>query len=412
MSLTVASRSDLNRRRVIFVDDEPFALEVLQRVFEPMRNEWHMEFVTSGEDALMRLDQDRFDAIVSDLKMPNMNGAELLEKVADQHPTVSRIILSAQADEELVFQSVAVAHQFISKTADPRALIKKVRKLVLLRQSNLSLEMVETICAIDRLPSLPEVYTELVEAVGNPATNLRDLAKIVERDAAIAAKLMQLANSAFFGLRGEVSSISDAISFLGLETLRYLVLMVGVCEQFNSSMFPRGFVEGIWNHSIQTASIARMIAESEHTSLAMAEQSFVAGLLHDIGKLILAENFSKSYAEVLEFANALQQPVWQAEKRILKATHADVGAYLLDLWGLPDAVTRAVAMHHEPVANPNEHITPLTIVHAANRFAHELAGTAASGGELNTTFLARTELTDRVHAWREVIDQTAAATMA
>jgi putative nucleotidyltransferase with HDIG domain len=188
--------------------------------------------------------------------------------------------------------------------------------------------------------------------------------------------------------------------------------MVGVCEQFNASMFPRGFVEGIWNHSIQTASIARMIAESEHTSLAMAEQSFVAGLLHDIGKLILAENFSKSYAEVLEFANALQQPVWQAEKRILKATHADVGAYLLDLWGLPEAVTRAVAMHHEPVAGSNEHITPLTIVHAANKFAHELAGTSVAATELNTSFLEKTELTERVHTWREVIDQTAAAAMA
>src|SRR6185436_690427 len=111
MSMLATRRSDLNRRRVIFVDDEPFALEVLQRVFETMRNEWHMEFVTSAADALVRLEQLHFDAIVSDLKMPEMTGAELLERVAEQHPTVSRVILSAQADEDLVFQSVSVVHQ-------------------------------------------------------------------------------------------------------------------------------------------------------------------------------------------------------------------------------------------------------------------------------------------------------------
>jgi putative nucleotidyltransferase with HDIG domain len=411
MSTFAVRNSDLNRKRLIFVDDEPFALEVLQRVFEPMRNEWHMEFVTTGADALVRLEDLRFDAIVSDLEMPEMNGAELLEKVAREHPTVSRIILTAQADEELVFQSVNVAHQFISKTSDPRALIKKVRKLVLLRQNNLSPQLIETICAIDRLPSMPEVYAELVEAVADPATNLRDLAKVVERDAAMSAKLLQLANSAFFGLRGEVSSIADAISFLGIETLRYLVLMVGVCEQFNASLFPSGFVEAIWNHSMQTASIARMIAESEHTSLALAEQSFVAGLLHDLGKLILAENFSKSYSDVLDFAKALDRPLWEAERQILKATHSDVGAYLLDLWGLPEVVTRAVALHHEPVAKEGEHLTPLAIVHVANLFAHEFNG-SATPGQLNMAFLETCCLAERVPAWRDAIQQTASAAMA
>jgi putative nucleotidyltransferase with HDIG domain len=397
----------------MFVDDESFALEVLQRVFEPMRNEWHMEFVSSGADALVRLEQMPFDAVVSDLNMPNMNGVELLEKVSEQHPTVSRIILSSQADEELIFQSVSVAHQFISKTADPKALMKKIRKLVLMRQSKLNLELVETICAIEKLPSVPEVYCQLVDAIADPNTNLRDLAKIVERDGAISAKLLQLANSAFFGMRREVSGVADAITFLGMDTVRYLVLMVGVCEQFSATTFPRGFVEGIWNHSVQTANLARIIAEAEHTSLAMAEQSFVAGLLHDVGKLILAENFAKSYAEVLEFARTLQQPVWESERQILKATHGDVGAYLLDLWGLPDPVTRAVAQHHEPVAVEGEHISPLAIIHVANHLAHQMDGSAsAEDSELNATFLQKAGLSDRIAGWRDAVEQTAATSMA
>jgi HD-like signal output (HDOD) protein len=154
-----------------------------------------------------------------------------------------------------------------------------------------------------------------------------------------------------------------------------------------------------------------MIAEAEHTSLALAEQSFVAGLLHDLGKLILAENFSKSYADVLDFAKALGRPLWEAERQILKATHTDVGAYLLELWGLPEAVTRAVGMHHEPVALTGEHLTPLAIVHVANVFAHEFDGTTTPG-ELNMAFLENVGLADRVSAWRKAVEHTASAAMA
>lgn len=408
MSTFAISKSDLNRRKVIFVDDEPFALEVLQRVFEPMRTEWHMEFVTSGADALTRLEEMDFDAMITDLKMPNMNGAELLEEVARRHPTVARIILSAQADEDLVFDSVNTAHQFISKTSDPKLLMKKIRKVVLMRQTGMSSELVETICAIDRLPSVPEVYCELVEAVADPNTSLNDLAAIVERDGAISAKVLQLANSAFFGLRGEVSSVSHAVSYLGIETLRYLVLMVGVCDQFRSQHFSKAFMEGVWSHSVQTASLARMIAEAEHTSRAMSEQAFVAALLHDVGKLILAENLSKSYREVMEFSRVNDIPVWRAERQILRATHGEVGAYLLELWGLPETVTKAVALHHEPVAAEGEPISPLAILHTANYLAHELENSGGTGnGKLNLEYVEKVGLGERVRVWRDLVDQTA-----
>jgi putative nucleotidyltransferase with HDIG domain len=162
-------------------------------------------------------------------------------------------------------------------------------------------------------------------------------------------------------------------------------------------------------HSVQTATLARMIAEAEHTSRALAEQAFVAGLLHDVGKLIFAENLSKSYREVLEFSKVNDRPVWEAERQILRATHGDVGAYLLDLWGLPESVTKAVAMHHEPVAVHGEPITALAILHAANYLAHELQGTAASG-RLNTAFIEETGLGERLRVWRDMIEQTTLAT--
>lgn len=411
MSTFAVSKSPLNRRRVLFVDDEPFALEVLQRVFEPMRNEWHMEFVTSGPDALERCNELHFDAVVTDLNMPGMNGAELLEQVARRHPTASRVILSAQADEDLVFKSVNTAHQFISKTADPKNLLKKLRKLILLRQSRLNLELVEMICALERLPTVPQVYCELVEALANPNSDLSDMAQIISRDAAMSAKVLQLANSAFFGLRGEVASIHEAVTFLGIETVRYLVLMVGVCEQFRSTQFGAGFVERIWNHSTQTANFCRIIAQTEQIGMGPTEQAFVAGLLHDVGKLVFAENLSKSYREVLDYAKANNVPAWTVERQILKATHGEVGAYLLDLWGLPEPVTRAVAQHHEPMVEDEEPVNPLAIVHVANHFAHELstAKDPHSGGDLNLEYLEAMGLTDRLAIWREAIDQAQSA---
>ncbi len=406
MSTFSISKATLNRRRVLFVDDEPFALEVLQRVFEPMQNEWHMEFMTTPQSALERLGQLHFDAVVSDLKMPGMSGAEFLAQVQRQHPGVSRIILSDQADEDLIYQSVNTAHQFISKKSDPKALVKKLRKLILLRGAKFTPEIVEMICALERLPSVPQVYCELVEALASRDSDLRDTSDIVAKDAAMAAKVLQLANSAFFGLRGEVGSIYDACSFLGVETVRYLVLMVGVCEQFKTTRFLPGFVDSIWNHCVLTANIARIIAETEHTSLAMAEQAYVAGLLHDIGKLVFAENLSKSYREVIDFSKLHDQPGWQVERQILKATHADVGAYLLELWGLPESVTEAVRLHHQPSAL-NEALTPLGIVHVANNLAHEIGDAQQTRpSDLNFEYLQTTGLADRLPIWREVIEQT------
>jgi putative nucleotidyltransferase with HDIG domain len=403
MSTFAISRSTLNRRRVIFVDDEPFALEALQRVFEPMRNEWHMEFVTSGPAALERLDQLHFDAVVTDLKMPGMNGAELLEQVMRRHPAACRVILSAQADEDLVFQSVHTAHQFISKTAEPKALLRKVRKLVLLRQSKLPLDIVELICGLERLPTVPAVYAELVESLSDPETDLVTMSEIISRDAATGAKVLQLANSAFFGLRGEVSSILEAVTFLGVETVRYLVLMVGVCEQFRSVRFQPGFIENVWSHSVETAKICRILAETENASLTMSEEAFVAGLLHDLGKLVLAENRTAEYLRIVEQAHEERRPLWQVEREVLKATHGQIGAYLLDLWGLPENVTRAVELHDDPSAEKTPALGALAIVHVANYLEHDISvGAEAAGCDLNLEFLEAANLTDRLPIWHEV----------
>lgn len=405
MSTFSISRATLNRRRVLFVDDEPFALEALQRVFEPMQNEWHMEFVTSGPAALARMDELRFDAVVTDLKMPGMNGAELLEQVARNHSTACRVILSAQADEELVFHSVKTAHQFISKTADPKVLVRKIRKLILLRQSRLPIEIVELLCSIERLPTVPTVYAELVESLSDPQTDLMTMAEIIGRDAAIGAKVLQLANSAFFGLRGEVSSILEAVTFLGVDTVRYLVLMVGVCDQFKGIDFQHGFVENVWTHSTQTARICRVVTETELAPMALREQSFVAGLLHDLGKLVLAENRPEEYRAVLEKAHEDHRPLWQVERELLGATHGEVGAYLLELWGLPETVTRAVRYHDEP-ADQDAGLNALAVVHVANYLEHEIsAGAAACGCELDFAFLEEANLSDRLPVWQEAVDR-------
>lgn len=403
MSTSVSRNPASSRRRVLFVDDQPFALEALERIFEPMRNEWHMEFVTGGPEALARLEKHAFDAVVSDLKMPGMTGSQLFEEMMFKHPAVCRIILSDEAEEELVFTTINTAHQFISKRGDPKQLIKRLRKLLLLRQAGLRDELVEVICAIEHLPTIPQIYCELVDALARRETSLADMADIIGRDAAMTAKVLQLANSAFFGLRGEVTSILEAITFVGVETVRYLVLMVGICQQFELKQFPPGFAENIWSHSVQTANFSRMIAQAEGASLVVTEQAFVAGLLHDIGKLVFAENLARNYREVLDFAKLHGQPSWEIERQILKATHAEVGAYLLDLWGLPEAVTKAIGGHHQPIAD-GEHITPLAIVHVANHFAHALDSQNESAAALDDEFLEKANLTDRVAHWQQAVE--------
>lgn len=281
----------MSKQQILFVDDEPMVLQGLQRTLRPQRGEWNMVFVESGAQALEHMAIQPVDVIVSDMLMPMMNGAELLKEVVRRHPATVRMVLSGHADKELVSQCVGVAHQFISKPCDPEYLKALVKNACQLAGGLMDVEVKQVIGTIDRLPSAPEVYLDLREALARPEVDARLLGAIIQRDPGMTAKTLKLVNSPFFGMRKVVADPQEAVAYLGVEIVRTLVLSKGIFEA--SSPIPTRIfkVAEVWRHSLAVARVARTIAQLEGLSPAHQREAYAGGLLHDVGVLILASSF-------------------------------------------------------------------------------------------------------------------------
>jgi putative nucleotidyltransferase with HDIG domain len=386
------------RKRLLFVDDEAMVLDGLRRALHGMREGWEMHFVESGAAALEALEKEPYDAVVSDMRMPMMDGAQLLEEVKQRYPDMVRMILSGQSSKEAVYRSISPAHQFLSKPCDPQELAARLSQAFAMRDllSNQALKTI--ISRLRSIPSLPTLYEELTGALRSENPSLAQIAKIISRDVGMAAKILQLANSAFVGASGRVSSLVQALSLIGTETVRTLVLSVHVFSQFDGNSRVAASLPALWDHSVEVSSLAQRIATAEGCTKAMGEESFTGGLLHDIGKVVLLAEMPEEYQQIFE-----SQP--DASKNLelerLGCTHAEVGAYLMSIWGLPLSLVHAVAFHHHPSETAETTFSSLTAVHAADAIASATDANPVNRDiELDLIYLDRLGLRERESVWR------------
>ncbi len=384
--------------RIMFVDDEARVLQGLQRMLRPLRNEWSMQFCESGALALAEMAKTPVDVVVSDMRMPDMNGAELLTRVMQEYPSTVRIILSGQADKNLVNKTIGPTHQYLSKPCDTETLKNAIDRTAKLRRilNNDRLRLLTG--RLDRLPSLPSLYLKLVEMVQRPNSNLLAVGEVVSQDLGMTTKLLQLVNSAFFGLRRSVSSASDAVGLLGVETIQSLVLSVHAFNELSALQLSDFALETIWQHSLAVSVLAKRIAIAEGLEKNNVEEALMAGMLHDVGRVILATNLPREYAQVVALSKKENRPLQTCEKEVLGATHAEVGAYLLGLWGISDPIVEAVAFHHYPLECQNRTLNALSIVHIADALHHSV-GHAPSCGSLDATYINELGLANHLPQW-------------
>ena len=387
---------------LLFVDDEARVLQGLQRQLRNMRDEWDMNFLDGARKALEFMATHRVDVLISDMMMPEMDGAELLTEVSKRHPHTVRIVLSGHAEREAVLRLVGPAHQYLSKPCDAEELRASIARAFALRDllSNERLKQLAT--RIKSLPTLPALYQRLTDELRKEDASMEQIGEIISHDIGMTSKILQLVNSAFFGLPQPISSPGDAVMYLGLSTVRALVLSLQVFSQFKNPQLAGFSLEALANHCWTTAVLARRIARAESGDTKMMDQCFLAGLLHDIGRIILADGLPEQYARVWHEALEKHLPVWQAEQSEFGATHADVGAYLLGLWGLPNPVVEAVALQHSPALCVTTGFSPLAAVHVASAFAHEKEGSPTELIHIEMDYLTKLGLADRIADWREV----------
>ncbi len=391
--------------RVMIIDDDADALYRTQQMLRGYSRDWQMRFCFGPEPALDALAAEPFDVVIADLKMPGADGAELLACVRDLYPDAVRLLVCNPAEQAEMLRSVGPAHQYLAKPVDPNVFFESVSRAGLLNKRLGKPGLKTLVSQINTLPSLPGVYLDLMTELRKDEPSVPRIATLVSRDVSMTAKVMQLVNSSFFGLAVHVHDVKHAATLLGLNALKPLVLSAGVFRQLEESRVPAALAESVLDHSLAVGCLARQLADMERLTRDQADDALLAGILHDIGKLVLADHFGRDYALVCLAADKTSLPLLSAELDQFDASHADVGGYLLGLWGLPQDLIEAVAFHHEPSAHNVDRFSPLTAVHVANALVHAADNPAESDDapppKLDMAYLARLGCTQRLPAWRE-----------
>ncbi|WP_158269629.1 response regulator [Desulfonatronum sp. SC1] len=392
------------QKRILFVDDEPQVLEGLRRMLRSQVRDWELHFAPGGAEALELMATTPVDVVVSDMRMPGMDGVRLLTEVKKRYPHAARLALSGHMDERMIMDSTKVAHQYLTKPCNAEKLVDVIQRLLALRRYLAAEGLACLTSSLEHIPSLPKLYMAIQEELTSPLCSLKKIGEIISTDVGMSAKILQLVNSSFFGMYTKVTSPAQAVNLLGTETVKALVLHVQVFSQFDPKKCPRFSLARLSRHGLLTATLAKRICVEEKASKDVQDDAFLAGILHDVGKLLFAVNCPTLYDEVLELTADKDIPLTTVEEDALGTDHARLGAYLLGLWGMADPVVEAIAFHHRPGLCAMSGFIPLTALHTANALIVQLQPEGPTGKPegLDADYLASCGLTDRIPVWEEM----------
>lgn len=385
-------------KSILFVDDEPRILSALARMLRSQRRAWDMVFAEGGAEALEQLAGSPVDVVVSDARMPGMDGVRLLGEVRRRYPDAARIILSGQCSRDSVLECVGVAHQFLTKPCDAEVLIATLRRVCQLRDELVDGPLRQTVTGVDSLPSRHAAVAELATEVDRPEPSTSRLARIVARDVGMSVRLLQLVNSGFFGTPQRVADPGAAVELLGLDTIRDLVRSESALLISEPDAASSALVESLNERALKVAGAARRIAESMSDDAGLAAQAYTSGLLHQVGALALARSVSG--------ANALSEPPEEGSA----GTEPDsapvdrAGSYLVSLWGLPEPIARAIACHRHPARSGETTFGPVTALHVARALAAGVADPAAADAGPDMADLEAVGCADRLEHWRRLCE--------
>lgn len=390
--------------RLLFIDDEQNLLDGLRRSLRSRRAEWEMTFVTEPSEAYKAAAECSFDIVISDMRMP-LSGVEVLEYFRDTHPETARFVLSGQAELQSVMRAVPLAHQYLSKPCDSADLEKVIDRALELKRLLGDGSCRQALVEIDSLPSLPDTYAEITQALTDPEVEIDSIARIIERDMTMSAKMLQLVNSAFFGLPRQVTEISQAARFLGIEMIRDLVLAVEVFRPpVHADPRQLAFLSTLQDRATWTGSIARRMFRDR----SRATRAFTAGVLHDIGLVVSVTLLPERLEKCVAWSQDHERPLHEAEAELYGVGHAEMGAYLLALWGLPYPIVEAAAYHHRPLDLRYDEFSDLTAIHVASSLVDSRMPAAYLDGvpsaEVAEDCLAQAGVVDQYQQWVALAD--------
>lgn len=387
--------------RILFVDDEVPVLNGLRSMLAPMQPEWEMFFLSSPHEALTLLASKPCDVVVADLRMAGMDGAQLLGEVRRLYPQIVRLVLSGFSDQESMLRALGQAHQYLAKPCHAEEIKRAVDRTLQLGQYLQNPQLRKVVGKVSALPTMPSLFLKVVEELSGPNPSIQRVGDLISRDAAMTSMILRLVNSAYFGLRREVTNPTMAVNLLGVTTVTSLILTLHLFQNADPLILRSADLEGLWNQSMATGVLARSIAEEEKQTQRVVDDCFTAGLLHVAGALVLGTEFPREYRKVRSLMRDQGLSVGQAEQEVFGITNAHAGAYLMGQWGLPNAIVEALAYYLEPGLSAVAGFCPLVAVHAAWTL-HRGRGIEATPEALGIDgdFLRRCGLWERLPVWR------------
>lgn len=392
----------MNLPRVLFVDDEPEILSGIKDSMRRFRRRFETLVAVGGRAALEMIPDSAVDIVVTDMRMPDLDGPELLKILKKRYPEIVRIVLSGDAGPDAVVRALPFVHQFLRKPCDPEEMRDVIERVLRLKSYLGDSSLRKFVGKFERLPSVPQTYLELTRVLEDKGAGNAAISAVLERDPAMVAKVLQLVNSAFFGLSHAITSVERAVGYLGTELLTSLVLTASI---FGPGEFARvdGFsIDRLQRLAMVTAlSAKRFMKESPR-----AGEAFTAGLVHDAGQLFLACALPSEFAAAIARSSREGIALEDAERFELGTGHAEIGAYILGAWGLPTSIVEAVLFHRNPSVVTEKSCEILLALHAADALANELIG-IENGGRTNVridmAFLERCGVAGRIEEWRGIV---------
>ncbi len=401
-----------HKTRVLFVEGNDPLRAALPALLHERSSKWEATAVSTAAEALQALAARPHEAIVANVKLPDGNGVELLNKAGQQFPGVARVLRCGPEDRALLRGFVGLPPLRVTNERKAAELETALACALLVNSWTQDESLKKLLPKMQKLPSMPDLYTQVMAKLTSPNSSLDEVGKLIARDPALTARMLQMVNSPAMGLASPVAGAVEAVLHLGVERVRAMILIANASLQFDADQCKGFSQESLWQHSIATATLAHAITLEETHDATMAGQAFSAGILHDVGKLLFAANLTEDYGRTISTATQQQLTSWEAERLAFGTSHAELGACLLGTWGLPLGVLRAIAWHHTPAQSDDGAFSILTAVHAANALAHasqDKSSATADSLRLDRNYLKRLGLTEHWTRWRTIAEQAAQA---
>ncbi|MDO9140887.1 MAG: response regulator [Methylobacter sp.] len=402
----------MTAKNILFVDDDENITNGIMRQLRPYRGEWQLFIAKNGDQALKIMAKQPIDLIVSDIVMPGMGGDELLKTVCELYPATVRMVLSGYTDEKTLKISLEVAHQYLSKPCNAETLRESISQVFKIQACVRNPQIITGVGDLNKLPPLPKIYQELNAAITDEDSTIRDIADIFARDMVLSAKLLQLVNSPYFGLKRTVSNLTDAISLIGLKKLSSLVLSVHIRTSFPANNPDiQGYIEYLWQDACRASELARLISLSEEQQEDRPDQAYLGGLLHNMGLLIFLSRGGDKLKNLISAVQNTDTPIAELETAIFGFTRSEAAAYVLSLWKIPPRIIEAILLQNTPMDSDYEGVNALTAVHVA---ACLLNPTGQDNSDpmfamtLDSAYLQRINKLGRLPYWQKLADKVTA----